>query len=113
MYSPVYISPRVRQAGYLTKSFLTIDVWVINDLHKSYNNSVLSFTHNDKVIFEIENFTLPANDVVFIDWETLKTPIADHFNEGEHNIYITLLNDNKIIAKSDFTITVTNNKLHY
>ncbi len=113
MYSPIFISTRVRQNKYLTKSFLNIDMWVINDLHKEYKNSILRFTHNNKVIFEIDDFMLPANDVVFIDWETLKTPISDHFNEGEHTVFITLLNNNKIIANSDFNISVVKNKLHY
>ncbi|MFH0735601.1 MAG: glycoside hydrolase family 2 TIM barrel-domain containing protein [bacterium] len=113
MYEPVLLSLRVRQNKYLANSFLNIDMWVINDLHEEYNNSSILFMHNGKTIFEIDNFNLPANGVIFINWETLKTPISDHFTTGEHVLYVSFINNGRIVAKTDFTITVIENKNIY
>ncbi|MFA6598120.1 MAG: glycoside hydrolase family 2 TIM barrel-domain containing protein [Ignavibacteriaceae bacterium] len=107
-FKPLLLSVRLRQDTYLPEAKFNADVWVINDLHKSFNHCSLSFIWKEKVLLEIKNFSLSENDNKLFFWELLTFNLPKEMKIGKNSINVLLKSQNKLLDERmlDFMIVV-------
>lgn len=103
---PLYVSVRVRQKKYFAGKNLLIDLWIINDLHRSYQNSSLDFMLDGKPIHKIKLGTIEPDSIRFIDYESIHIELPVKMKTGKHKITLTLVTDSKSKAINDFMIEI-------
>ncbi len=90
-YQPVYLSINVRQDRYFPGGKLLFDLYIINDLHKSYENSIIKFSLNKKEISEIEIEILPANEMIFLSYERFNFYLPENIAAGEYKLELVMI----------------------
>lgn len=107
-YQPVYVSVRMRQKKYFASSKLNFDLWLINDLHESFEDVSLKIYFDETLIHQIDYLKLAANDIQFIDWEKLNLNIPLNVKEGEHQVKLELFDNElgKIISLNSSQILI-------
>ena len=105
-FKPLLLSVRLRQDTYLPEAKFNADVWVINDMHKSFNHCSLSFIWKEKILLEIKNFSLTENDNKFFFWELLTFNLPEKMKIGKNSINVLLKSQNKLLDERtlDFQI---------
>ncbi len=103
---PLYASVRVRQKKYFAGKNLLIDLWIINDLDRSYLNSSLDFMLDRKLIHKIKLGTIEPDSIRFIDYESIHIELPVKMKTGKHKITLTLITDNQSKVVNDFMIEI-------
>ncbi len=103
---PLYVSVRVRQKKYFAGRNLLIDLWIINDLHRSYQNSYLDFMLDGKLIHKIKLGTIEPDSIRFIDYESIHIKLPVKMKTGKHEITLALITDRQSKAINDFVIEI-------
>lgn len=107
-FQPVYVSLRIRQKKYFATGNLQIDIWVINDLHKEFNNCKVQFFIKEKQFAEISLGKLDADSVRFISYEAIKISLKD-FTLGLHTLALKLISNKKEISTNSYEIEMVKN----
>jgi beta-mannosidase len=105
-YQPLYVSINLRQQKYFRGQKLNIDIWVINDFHKLFNESLLIFKINNKVIGKIEAGKIEVDSKKFLNWKSVEVYLPKNIIKGRHTIYTELIHNRKSISFNDFDIEI-------
>jgi len=105
VYEPLYISVRVRQKVYEKSKKLNIDIWLINDLHKKYDNLSLQFSIDEKILGEIKSINILPDSVLYLDWEKFNIKL-NSIRKGIKLIKVNLLSKRKQISSTEFNIEI-------
>ena len=103
---PLYASVRVRQKKYFPGKKMLIDLWIINDLHRSYPDCSLIFMLGGKSIHEIKLGKIEADSIRFIDYESLNIELPIKSKTGKHKIDLTLVTNKQIRTVNEFLIEI-------
>ena len=106
VFQPLYVSVRVRQKKYFAGSKLLIDLWIINDLHRSFKNCTLNFILDEKLIHEIKLGTIEPDSIRFIDYESIQIELPKKMKTGKHQFSLTLITDNRSPVENNFIIEI-------
>jgi len=97
VFKPLLLSVRLRQDTYLPEAKFNVDIWVINDLHKSFKRCSLSFVWNEIVLHEINNFTVVENGNKLFFWESLVFNLPETMQNGKNTINVLLKSQDKLL----------------
>ncbi len=109
-FKPLLLSIRLRQDVYLPEAKFNADIWVVNDLHKSFRHCSLSFIWNEKVLLEIKNFSLAENDNKFFFWESLIFNLPKGMKAGKHSINVLLKSKEKLLDERTLIFRIVTKK---
>jgi len=109
-FKPLLVSLRLRQDVYLPEAKFNADIWLINDLHKSFKNCSLSFIWNEKILLEIKNFSLTENENKFFFWESLVFNLPREMKAGKHAINVLLKSKEKLLDERTLNFRVVTKK---
>ena len=107
-YQPVYISINLRQDQYYAGSKLLFDLFLINDLHKSFENIAVKFFLNEKQIGLFNIQSLPANELIFLDYKLFDFHVPDNINTGKYKVDLNLVSckTDEEISKNNFDFSL-------
>lgn len=110
-YQPVYVSINVRQDRYFAGSKFLLDLFLINDLFKTFNDCRLDFSIDEKVIGSIDGLSLKMNQMVLIKYELMNILVPKNLSEGKHQMDVILSDktSGNIISTNDFKFSVVRN----
>jgi len=108
-FQPLYVSVKVRQKKYLSSSKLNLDIWIINDLHKEFNNCSIKFSLKGKEINRIKIDKIEKDSVRYLNWETLQIILPAKLKPGKYKIDIEL-NTLDLLSVNDFEIEIEKKK---
>ncbi len=103
---PLYVSVRARQKKYFAGKNLLIDLWIINDLNRSYRNCSLDFNLDGRLIHKINLGKIEADSIRFIDYESIHIKLPMNMKTGKHKITLALITDRQSKAINDFMIEI-------
>ncbi|HZW39399.1 MAG TPA: glycoside hydrolase family 2 TIM barrel-domain containing protein [Ignavibacteriaceae bacterium] len=103
VFQPVYVSLRLRQKKYFQSGNLQIDIWIINDLQKSFNNCKLKLQSKGKQFAAIDVGKVESDAIKFISFESIKIPLKG-FKKGKHQIDVILDSNKKQISSNSYEI---------
>lgn len=112
VFQPVYVSVFLRQRKYFPGSKLQIDIWIINDLHNSYDNCELKVIINEKTIGKIKGIAIRENGIQFIDYKSIDITLPSEVELTSHFIHFQLIDNQKstTISESKYEIEFVNKK---
>ena len=96
-YQPVYISVNLRQDQYFAEKKFLIDLYIINDLYKRFENCLLEFSIDGSEAGKIENLDLTENQMLVIKAESIDIQVPIIISTGSHKMEIVLIE--KITSK--------------
>lgn len=109
-YQPVYVSIFSWQNKYFKGSKLNTDFWVINDLHKKFEDCVINFYFNDKKLAQKKNLFLEEDSIIKINNVEMDIHLPVKIKKGIYTINIELLDSNrKLLSLNNFQIEIVDN----
>ncbi|MCL5029426.1 MAG: beta-galactosidase [Bacteroidetes bacterium] len=107
-YEPIYISINLRQDQYFPGKKFLFDIFIINDLYKKYEDCILKFSINEKVIGTIENISLEENQITFINYELINLLVPSSLIFGKHKMELELIKKDtgEKISKNYFDFSI-------
>jgi len=111
-YSPFVMYVNKRQNEFMINSFLNVDVDIVNDLSRKYNNLELSLIVEEKEIKRIDKISIADDTAKHFDWELFKVPINENFKLGLNTVKFVLYNKSEVLIEEQIEITVIDKK-HY
>ncbi len=107
-YQPVYISVNVRQDQYFTGKKFLLDIYIINDLYKIFENCYLKFSIDGNELGKIEKLSLQENQMVFINYEQIDFLVPSDLKTGKHKMILELFakSSGERISYNDFYFSV-------
>ncbi|MCF8240664.1 MAG: hypothetical protein K9J16_04695 [Melioribacteraceae bacterium] len=101
-FQPLYVSVFLRQRKYFPGSKLQTDVWIINDLHKDFNDCVLRVMLNNQLIGSIEHINTEANEIRFWEYKSIDILLPLDAGISSQKIIFQLVekNEEKILSES-------------
>jgi beta-mannosidase len=104
-FQPVYVSVKVRQKKYLSGSKLNLDLWIINDLHKEFQNCTIKFSLKGKEINKIKIDKIEKDSVRYISWENLQVYLPLKLKPAKYELNIELTSSN-LLSDNNFEIEI-------
>ncbi len=107
-FQPLYISLGVRQKKYFAGQKLNMDIWLINDFHKSYTDCKIIFILKKKNLGKIEPETVTEDSIQFFPWEKNEIYLPENLKAGKYNVSVELVQDRtkKVLSNNDFEIEI-------
>lgn len=107
-FQPVYVSVFLRQKKYFPGGKLQIDLWVINDSYKTFDDCTLSVKLNNNVIGAVKNIAAEENSVKFIDYKTIDISLPADIDLSSYKITFELTDNNSglKISESNYEIEI-------
>jgi beta-mannosidase len=101
-FQPVYLSVNLRQKKFLHNSTMHSELWIINDLHESFNDLTLKVSIDDSQVFKIDNLKIDADSIQHINYEKFRINFPETITCGNHTIQFDLINEatKKVISKN-------------
>ena len=90
-YQPVYISINLRQDQYFTGKKFLFDLYIINDLHKRFENCQLKFSVEGSIIYMIHDLSLDENQMYFIKTESIDIQVPLSSSSGSQKMELELI----------------------
>jgi len=109
-FKPLLLSIRLRQDTFLPEAKFNSDIWIINDLHKSYSHCSLSFVWKEKILLEIKDFSIGANDNKFFIWESLIFNLPKEMKPGKNKINVKVTSNGKLLDQSELVFRIVQKK---
>jgi beta-mannosidase len=110
-YQPIYVSVKVMKEKYFNGQDLSLDLWVINDLYKSYKNCSIEFSINNKIFSTLVVKEIATNSVTHLLWNENKIPLPAKLSYKDYKIDLRLKSDDgKTISENSFVITIVRNR---
>lgn len=105
-FQPLYISVRLRQDIFLPGKDLQHDIWIINDLHKSFSGLKLEIKLDGKLLGTIENVELKEDSQKLYNYESLKYRIPEDCNRGKYFVEYLLFEIDELISYNKYEIEI-------
>lgn len=107
-YQPVYISINLRQDQYFNGKKFLFDLYIMNDLHKKYENCQLKFSIENRKVWEIDNISLDENQMIFIKTESIDFQVPLNLSAGSYKMKLELINNDslELISYNMFNFSV-------
>ena len=107
-YQPVYVSVNVRQDRYFAGRKFLLDIFLINDLFKTFNDCRLDFSVNNKLIGSIDSLSLKMNQLLLLKYESMNLLVPESLSEGSYQMNVILLDkiSEEVISVNDFNFSV-------
>ncbi len=106
-YQPVYVSGNLWQDQYFAGRKILLDLYLINDLHKNFENCTIKFYINKVAVGSIKRLSLPANQIIFIKHESVDLSVPKKLSAGKYDTVLKLTDKNgKILSTNYFSFNV-------
>jgi hypothetical protein len=107
-YQPLYISINLRQRKYLPESKMHLDLWIINDLHESFDELTIKLSIDGLQIHKIGNLKIDTDSIHHINWENFRIDFPESITYGNYTIHFDLVNETtkKVISKNSASIEI-------
>lgn len=108
-FKPVLLSINLRQDQYFLGSKLNLDLYVINDTYKKYENLIVKFYLNKKSIGEIKALQITENSIIFKNFEDINILLPKKGKVGKYKLDCILYLKGKKIAEENYEVTLVKN----
>ncbi|PKL87644.1 MAG: beta-galactosidase [Ignavibacteriae bacterium HGW-Ignavibacteriae-2] len=105
-FQPVYISVKVRQKKYFAGKKLNLDLWVINDLHTSFENTEMIFLINNKEFKKLCVGIIEKDSILKYGFESLDIPLPKKISPGIYSVDVKLKANAKLLTSNNFLIEI-------
>lgn len=101
-FNPVLLSVNLLQYSYsdISKG-LNIELWIINDLYKEFDDNEILFLLDEKIIHTINLERIEANSIIHIPFANLNIKLPSNLSAGLHRLKIELRNSSKQLISFD------------
>lgn len=106
-FQPLYVSVKLMKERYFMEQELNVDIWVINDLHQTFYNTILDFSH-DGASFSVQKLNkIESNSILHLNWQENKIPLPKKMSYGNNIINVHLKTANgDVLSTNDFKISM-------
>ncbi len=108
-FQPLYISVELRQTKYNPGTSLQLDIWIINDSQKSYEDTALETVIEANTQTVNQNLSIDSDSVKFISHEKINIKIPENLQPAEYTIKFLLKQNEQIISSNCESIKVVDN----
>lgn len=105
-FQPVYVSVKVRQKKYFAGKKLNLDLWVINDLHTSFENTEMIFLINNKEFKKLYVGIIEKDSILKYGFESLDIQLPKKISPGIYSVDVKLKANAKLLTSNNFLIEI-------
>jgi beta-mannosidase len=105
-FQPLYVSVNVLQKKYLPAKNLNIEMWIINDLHRSFHNCSVIFKIKNETAETLNIETIKEDSVLHFKRENLHIKLPASLKAGKYDIDIELRNEQSMLSLNNFEIEI-------
>jgi beta-mannosidase len=111
VFQPLYISIKLMRRIYFPGSKLNINIWLINDFHKEFQDCIIEFYLNLTLLSSIHVEKVQANSLQFFEWEKNEIKLPERISPGNYEV-VSLLKDSsgKVLSVNTVDIVIDKNK---
>ena len=99
-FDPLLLSIRLRQVKYYAGIRLNLDVYIINDLFRNYDNCKLKFTLDGKHLHQLDIKSIAADSLQLFRFDELQIWLPAKMKKGRHKLSIALYDHKKQLLRS-------------